>query len=287
MNISPALAKKVRLTILAEARRHAPSLPDSFEKGIDGLWHAWSKNFTPAQARIVARQLKLKGFTSKPSGSRTVLTKLVPVQQGQVRLRVMLNPGNAASPSGYLAFDLTVEKAEATWPDALHAKGYIKLGEGGEGSVWRKGTATFKVIDCTKDLRADTSHCRFIHWVSTHPNPHYLRVISSKRVSFEGSTLRITEMEPLIPVPKRTAVYVDLLCDKIEGARLFDPRDAGDMAEATKVCGPDLAALLATVSTFELAIRALLKSGTGSLDELREEDNVMQRRDGTLVISDA
>lgn len=162
--------------------------------------------------------------------------------------------------------------------------GYRMLGEGGEGSVWEKKGGTGEVVKLIK--KQDSKNWkRFIGFCRANKNKHYPKFGAERIERHGGVDFLLVRVEKLRKASEKDEALVGYICDKIRGKRLFDPKDPGDVEDASSIVGKDRLQTLLTNSTLEQAIRALVKRKAGRLEEI-EFNNTMKRGD-TLVIIDA
>lgn len=145
------------------------------------------------------------------------------------------------------------------------------IGAGHFSNVYSNGRNVVKVY------RSDPAYEKFLGYVEHHPSPHFPKVLSAPR-TLEGTDLKVVQLERLQPISNEnwhifdtvaTAVWLD------EGD--FDNKDDFSSYQTYLEEHPEYTSLANT-------IRGLRK--VEGVHEDMKMENILQRADGTIVISD-
>lgn len=183
-----------------------------------------------------------------------------------------------------------------TWDDIrieLEKHGIHSIGMGTYGEVFHKSSWDYVI----KVFENDNAYHEYVNFCIQNPNPHYPKFIKKPmnmhqfhtRLNKSNKMLQIVKMELLEPLDDlwysdNLANIIDLANKEIKEIVLYN--DDGELSEIynnidtllTKVEKPQLKSLIAA----GLKITNEFKS---SLLDIHSE-NLMQRKDGTVVISD-
>ncbi len=152
-------------------------------------------------------------------------------------------------------------------------RGFRLIGDGHFSNVYSNGRNVIKVY------RNDPSYERFLDYVNQHPNIHFPKIINQPR-NLKGTDLKVVQLERLLPVSNENWFWFEKALMHIFVSKSEMRDDLHDLYQSELSFAdynPQYGALVS-------AIRGL-ETIEGVTHDFQMQ-NILQRPDGTIVISD-
>jgi hypothetical protein len=166
------------------------------------------------------------------------------------------------------------ETAQFRFSEAIKKFGWHEGKSGSRSTIYTNPRKSFimKVND-----QQDEGFAAYVSLIRKNPNPHFPKISNLKRFKVNGRVFYIYLMEKLAEIPHAKAVkYVDWMEDYLS-ANLNNESVAKLTQKLPKELGISIIDALNIVRNYADRYRIFLDFS---------EDNIMQRKDGTIVITD-